>query len=146
MGKLAIGYFADLGYVRPIRIACITQFTLGMVCEFTTFYKGFGRMAGMAVVFGTMNGAVQSLLASMVVELLGLPYLAEVTPIFYLSTGVSTFALNVSVGAIKDATGSFFAGFNLLGGMHLTSCAILTLEALFVICRDKFSKHSKSSH
>ncbi|BFZ20241.1 hypothetical protein BsWGS_23280 [Bradybaena similaris] len=146
LGKLAIGYFADLGYVRPIRIACITQFTLGMVCQFTTFYKGFGRIASMAVVFGMMNGAIQSLLASMVVESLGLTYLAEVTSVFYLSTGVCTFALNVSVGAIKDATGSFFGGFNLLGGMHLTSCAILTFEALFVICRDKFSKHAKSSH
>ncbi|BFZ20242.1 hypothetical protein BsWGS_23281 [Bradybaena similaris] len=143
-GKLAIGFFADLGYVRPIRIASITQFTMGMVCQFTTFYKGFGPMSGMAVLLGTMNGVVQSLMPSMVVELLGLPYLAQVTPICYLLTGVSSFALNVAVGAIKDATRTFSGGFNFLGGMLLTSSITLLLEPTFVKCRDKFSKHTKN--
>ncbi|BFZ20239.1 hypothetical protein BsWGS_23277 [Bradybaena similaris] len=146
LGKLAIGYFADLGCVRPIRIVCISQFTLGIVCQFTTFYKGFGLMAGMAVIFGMMNGVVQSLLATLVVEFLGLPYLAQVTSNFCMACGVSTFVINVAFGAIKDATGSFSGGFNLLGGMVLTDCVMLTLEPLFLRCRDKFSQQAKNSH
>lgn len=146
LGKLAIGYFADLGCVRPIRIVCISQFILGMMCQFTTFYKGFGPMAGMAVIFGMMSGVVQSLLATLVVELVGLQYLAQITSIFCMACGVSTFVLNVGFGAIKDTIGSFSGGFNLLGGMVLANCVMLALEPLFLRCRDKFSPHAKNSH
>lgn len=117
---------------------------MGMVCQFATFYKGFGPMSGMAVLLGTMNGAVPLLMPSMVVELLGLPFLAQVTPICYLLIGASSFALNVAVGAIKDASGTFFGGFNFLGGMLLISSTTLILEPMFVKCRDKFNKQTKN--
>ncbi|BFZ20237.1 hypothetical protein BsWGS_23276 [Bradybaena similaris] len=143
IGKLFIGFFADLRFIRPIRIACIAELTVGMVCQFATFYKGFGPMAGMAVIFGMMNGVVQALMSTMVIELLGLPYLAQVTSIFFLSMGLFTFVLNVTVGAIRDATGSFIVGFNFLGGMMLTAVVILILEPVFVKC-SKFSKHAKN--
>ncbi|CAG5119854.1 unnamed protein product [Candidula unifasciata] len=142
-GKLGIGFFADLGYVRPIRIACMSQLIVGLVSQFTVFYRGFGSMIGMAIAFGIMNGVVQSLMSPMVIELLGLQYLAHVTSAFYLCMGLFTFVLNVSVGSIKDATGSFFGGFNFLGGMMLTTFAILLLEPLFVRCSRKSCKRAE---
>lgn len=124
----------------------MTQFAVGVMFQFTKFYMGLVPMIVMATIYGLTAGIIQALLTPMIVEMVGLSYLAQVTSIFYLATGVCTFALNVSVGAIRDASGSFTGGYNFIGGMVLTSLVILLLEPVFIMCRDRKSKLSRSLH
>lgn len=130
VSKVAVGIFADLGFVEHIRIPCVCELLTGTLLQFMIFFKGFEKMIVFQIMVGLTIGVLHTMLPVIVVDILGVKHLGHIMAGYFLVSGVSLFCDHLVIGLIKDMTGSFIYGFNYMGCLMFLSSFLLLLEPL----------------
>ncbi|GFN75665.1 monocarboxylate transporter 12 [Plakobranchus ocellatus] len=127
VGKLAIGYIADLKLCDRLYIVLATNMIFGGVMQFTRFCQSFSIMMTLSVALGILCGVIDFMFIVLVSDKLGKEHIGHMMPGFLLVNGVVMSTDHVIVGALKDASGYFYVSFNYMGAL------VLLGELLFAI-------------
>jgi len=76
IGRLGVGWFADLGLVKRSNILAVSFLVAGFTSVAVTFFKSFVIMSIAAVILGCLGGCYLALLAVIVADLFGIEKLA----------------------------------------------------------------------
>ncbi|RUS72230.1 hypothetical protein EGW08_020003 [Elysia chlorotica] len=121
LGKLVIGYIADLGLcnARRIYIVIAVNVALGAVFHFIRLCQSFGLMLWLSMSLGTLSGVVDFMFPVLVSDILGKEHIGHMMSGFLLANGVFMSTDHVIVGALKDATGFFYVSYHYMGALTL---------------------------
>ncbi|XP_005091203.1 uncharacterized protein LOC101853219 [Aplysia californica] len=143
VSKFSVGIVADLGYVQRVYIVALAQFLVGVVFQIVRFFKSFGLMLAHQVMLGYTLDVVQTLMPVLVVDFLGVDYIAPVISAFFLLMGVVHTIDHLMVGIFKDSFDSFYPGYHYFGSLDFLSAVLLLVVPLLVRCTKPVKRDNK---
>ncbi|GFR87229.1 monocarboxylate transporter [Elysia marginata] len=134
ISKFAIGVLADTGIISRIKIACLTQFSIGVFFQAVSVFQGFPLMLVLQVLVGLSVGVFHVLLPVITVDLLGVQHMGHIVSGYMLINGIVNALDHLVVGSLRDITGSLYGSYHYMGSLSLMSVAMLLLHPLVVRC------------
>ncbi|XP_046375727.2 monocarboxylate transporter 3-like [Haliotis rufescens] len=125
-GRLALGFVADLKYIKINHLMAIGIVISGTVAQFASFYNTYALFIVFSVLAGIFGSFYNCLIPIAIVEFMGLKHMAKVLGFISVFHGLAMCLTHPIMGAIRDLTGSYNLCFNYIGICNYI-CAILLL-------------------
>ena len=124
-GRLAVGWLAD--HVSKKRVMLLIYFLVMAAIPLLFFASSRGAMQLFALVFGFALGGEYMIIPLVAAELFGVAVLGRVMGIVVTADGVAEATAPMLVGYLRDATGSYQAGFSVLIAVALAGATAVAL-------------------
>jgi MFS family permease len=124
-GRLLMGWLADR--VPKARVMLLIYMLVAAAIPLLFFASSPGAMYLFAVMFGVGLGGEYLIIPLMAAELFGVRVLGRVMGLVVTADGVAEAVSPMLVGYLRDATGSYRAGFWALVGVALLGAAVIAL-------------------
>ncbi|XP_067659790.1 monocarboxylate transporter 12-like [Haliotis asinina] len=125
-GRIAVGFVADLKYIKINHLMAIGIVISGTVAQFASFYNSYTLLIVFSVLAGLFGSFYNCLIPLAIVEFMGLKNMANVLGFVAVFHGLAMALTHPIMGAIRDLTGSYNLCFNYIGICNYI-CAILLL-------------------
>ncbi|XP_071084407.1 monocarboxylate transporter 5-like [Haliotis cracherodii] len=128
--RLFYGFIADLGYLRACQIMAIGLVISGLASQFIMFYTTYPLLIAYCVVIGIFGSAFPCLLPLVIVDFMGIDYMAKTLGFTALFQGFAVSLTHPILGALRDLSGSYLPCFQYLGAAAVFAAALLLCEPL----------------
>nr|KAG5692013.1 hypothetical protein BaRGS_027658 [Batillaria attramentaria] len=130
MCRLASGFIADSGKLRPATLIIITYVTMGVVNQFVRFLTTFPTFVVLAILQGLLGGVGNCLAVVLIIDIVGLENMSKAIGFAQLASGASLAAIYPLLGYIRDSTGSYVMVYHVVGLGILLAAGLLALQGL----------------
>lgn len=130
--RIFFGWFTDLNVVKRKYIFQFSMLISAVFCFMAPFFDSFVFVGIYAAVIGIFPGSFWSLIAVMVIEVVGLKDFSASFGLISLCLAFGTITSQPSIGWLKDYTGNWNASFICIGCMFVMAGLITVLEPMLV--------------
>ncbi|ESO98937.1 hypothetical protein LOTGIDRAFT_158895 [Lottia gigantea] len=131
VSRLALGYFADLKYVKLRTIMMLAISIAGINCHLMRFYTSYTSQFVCVTIFGIVCNIYGTFIAVYVTDLLGIESLPKAMSFLQIIHGAFLSAYHPIIGILKDTTGTYVSSYHFLGTSALLAAFFLLLQPVF---------------
>ncbi|XP_071086672.1 monocarboxylate transporter 14-like [Haliotis cracherodii] len=130
LSRLLPGIIAQLRLMTRPKMLAGAFIIIGILFQFTAYYKNFQFMLGFIIVYGGFSGFFFSLLPVIIIDLIGLDKFPKAFGFVQVFQGIAGALTYPVLGTFKDLTGNYNVTFHFLGASLLLASAIILTEPL----------------
>ncbi|XP_048247015.1 monocarboxylate transporter 12-like [Haliotis rufescens] len=146
ISRILYGFLADLKYLRVSQLMSIGLVFSGLSSQFIVYYTTYPLLVAYCVVIGIFGSAYQCLLPVMVVDFMGVDYMAKTIGFTALFQGFAISLTHPIIGSIRDVSGSYVACFHYLGFTAFIAAGLLLCEPVVRRYESKRKGHTRTEN
>ncbi|KAF7657823.1 hypothetical protein LDENG_00021370 [Lucifuga dentata] len=136
LGRVVLGWFADLGYMRIIHSAALSLFLTGVFTLLLPVSGSYPALIVVSLLYGFTSGALICIMYAVLPMIVGLERLNGAMGLLqFLLTGGPLVGVPLS-GWLRDITGNYTVSFVVAGGFIILSSLTLSTLPHFFSCTD----------
>ncbi|XP_071086136.1 monocarboxylate transporter 5-like [Haliotis cracherodii] len=125
--RLAVGFVADLKYIKVNHLMVIGMLISGMATQFVYFFNTYALLVVFSVIVGLFGSFYYCLIPVAIVDFMGLEYMAKVLGFIAVFHGLALSVTHPIMGTIRDLTSSYNLCFTYIGICNF-------IAAIFLLC------------
>ncbi|CAL9694715.1 unnamed protein product [Knipowitschia caucasica] len=139
VGRIASGWFSDLGHFRLLHLQCFWTMLCGLsivLLPVSTLSGSYPALVCVSILYGFFSGASTAVIFSAMPHIVGVGRVMGALGLLQMiESGAGLFGTPLS-GFLRDITGDFIASFAVAGSFLILACLILTTLPHFFSCTD----------
>ncbi|XP_061194709.1 monocarboxylate transporter 12-B-like [Saccostrea echinata] len=129
VGRFLFVFIADTKKIERHHMMTIAMIANGATCFMAFFSTNFTYLALFGILQAMFGGVYYSMINVLVVDFIGLEKLKYGIAFGAVTRGISIAVTSLAVGILRDSTGSYVAGFSLMGVCSIVGGVILLFKA-----------------
>ncbi|XP_067670335.1 monocarboxylate transporter 12-like [Haliotis asinina] len=146
ISRILYGFLADLKYLRVSQIMAIGLLVSGLSSQFIMYYTTYPLILTYCVAIGIFGSAYQCLIPVMVVDFMGVDYMAKTIGFTALFQGFAISLTHPIIGSIRDLSGSYVACFHYLGSTAFFAAGLLLCEPIVRRYDSRRKRHPRTEN
>ncbi|KAK6196012.1 hypothetical protein SNE40_001318 [Patella caerulea] len=130
VSRLVPGILSEFKILKRQYMVMIALSILGIIFQFTSYFDTFVLMMVFSSIYGLFGGVYFSLLAVLIIDLLGFENFPKAFGFVQVIHGAAAAICYPLLGLLKDLTGTYNTCFRFLGACMLGATIILALEPI----------------
>ncbi|XP_045173163.2 monocarboxylate transporter 12-like [Mercenaria mercenaria] len=146
VGRILIGWFADLNLIKRKYIYAVSMLIGGAFSLIAPLFENFAFIALYAAVAATFPGSFFSLIAVLIIDVVGLENFSPAFGLLSLCLTIGILPSQPAVGWLFDLYGNWHASFILTGCVYVLAGVIILLEPVVVRCSKRTDDKEPENH